>query len=210
MPGAATPARAMSPELIVEVARRMVESGGVEALSMRKLAVELGVAPTAIYWHVGGRDQLLHAVMDQLLTEDPTIRARGTTPSQRVASVARAIRRNIRSSPTLHQLAQHLNRSPDASFPGQLALTREVTAAGLHGEDAANAVRALLYLIGGFQLLDSNFSRRPAGARTTQELWRTVEDDQIDAQLRATMAAPADSDALFDYALDALLRSILV
>jgi AcrR family transcriptional regulator len=200
----------MSPQHIVAVARRMVESSGVDALSMRKLAAELGVAPTAIYWHVGGRDQLLHAVMDQLLAEAPPVRARGSTPEQRVASVARAIRRNIRSSPTLHQLAQHLDRNPDASFPGQLALTREIAAAGLHGEDAANAVRAILYLIGGFQLLDSNFSNRPAGSKTTQELWRTVEDDVVDAELRNAMAAPTDTDELFDYALDALLRSILV
>jgi AcrR family transcriptional regulator len=199
----------MSPERVVEVARRMVESGGIESLSMRKLAAELGVAPTAIYWHVGGRDELLHAIFEQLLAEMPVVRARGTTPAQRITSVAHAIRRGIRNSPTLHQLAQHLGRLPDASFPGQLVLTREVAAAGLHGEEAANAVRAILYLIGGFQLLDSNFSLRPAGARTTQDLWRAVDDDTLDPALVATMATPPDTDALFDYALDALLRSIL-
>jgi TetR/AcrR family tetracycline transcriptional repressor len=206
---AAPPPRAMSPERIVEVARRMVETGGVDALSMRKLAAELGVAPTAIYWHVGGRDELLHAIMDQLLAEAPAIRARGDNPAQRVAGVARTIRRNVRTSPTLHQLAQRLDRLPDASFPGQLVLTREVAAAGLHGEDAARAVRTILYLIGGFQLLDSNFSQRPAGARTTQELWGAVDDAQIDPDLREAMTETPDTDALFDYALDALLRSIL-
>jgi AcrR family transcriptional regulator len=199
----------MSPELIVDVARQIVESGGIEALSMRKLAAELGVAPTAIYWHVGGRDELLQAIMDQLLAEMPAIRARGATPAQRVASVARAMRRDIRNSPTLHQLALHLDRHPDVTFPGQLALTHEVTAAGIHGTEAADAVRAILYLIGGFALLEGNLNRRPAGARTTQELWRTVDDPTIDAALRDTMAAPPDTDALFDYALDALLRSIL-
>jgi TetR/AcrR family tetracycline transcriptional repressor len=199
----------MSPARIVEAARRIVEAGGVEALSMRKLAAELGVAPTAIYWHIGGRDELLHAVMDQLLAEAPAIRARGSTPAQRVASVARAIRRHVRSSPTLHRLAQDLDRSPDASFPGQLALTREIAAAGLRGEAAANAARAVLYLVGGFQMLEGNFSRRPAGARTTQELWRTVEDPQIDPALKTAMTSAPDTDALFDYALDALLRSIL-
>jgi AcrR family transcriptional regulator len=200
----------MSPERIIIVARRMVEEGGVESLSMRKLAAELGVAPTAIYWHVGGRDELLHAVLDQLLSEAPAIRARGTTPPQRVASVARTIRRQIRSSPTLHQLAQHLDRLPDTSFPGQLALAREVEAAGLRGESAAQAVRSILYLVGGFQMLEGNFNRRPAGARTTQELWRTVEVADLDPELRDAMASTPDTDAIFEYALDALLQSILV
>jgi AcrR family transcriptional regulator len=199
----------MSPRRIVDVARRMVESGGVDALSMRKLAAELGVAPTAIYWHVGGRDELLHAVLDELLAEAPAIRARGDSPQQRVASVARAIRRHVRNAPTLHQLAQHLNRLPDASFPGQLALAREITAAGLRGDGAAKAVRTVLFLVGGFQLLEGNFSRRPADAPTTQDLWQTVHDPTIDDELRASMAEPADTDALFEYALDALLRSIL-
>jgi TetR/AcrR family tetracycline transcriptional repressor len=199
----------MSPERIVVVARRMVEDSGVESLSMRKLAADLGVAPTAIYWHVGGRDQLLHAVLDQLLSEAPAIRARGTTPPERVASVARTIRRHVRNSPTLHQLAQHLNRLPDTSFPGQLVLTREITAAGLRGEHAAQAVRAILYLVGGFQMLEGNFNERPAGAKTTQELWRTVDDADIDPALQAAMAEAPDTDAVFEYALDALLRSIL-
>ena len=199
----------MSPERIVDVARRMIEAGGVDALSMRKLAAELGVAPTAIYWHVGGRDDLLRAVLDRLIAETPPIRARGDTPRARVASVARAIRRQVRTDPVQFQLAQLLDRNPDVSFPGQLALAREITAAGLHGDEAADAVRAVLFLVGGFQLLEGNFSRRPAGAPTTQERWRSIDDESIDPTLRDALASDVDTDALFDYALDALLRSIL-
>jgi AcrR family transcriptional regulator len=199
----------MSPDRVVDAARRMVESGGIEALSMRKLAADLGVAPTAIYWHVGGRDELLHQVLDQMLAEAHRVDARGDTAHERLASVARAIRRQVRASPFLHQLAVHLDRTADASFPGQLALAREVTAAGLAGTEAADAVRSVLFLIGGFQLLEGNFRRRPAGARTSQELWRAVGDPTIDPALRAALARETDTDALFDYALDALLGSIL-
>ena len=41
----------------------LVEAGGADALSMRKLAAELGVATTTIYWHAGNRDELILAVV---------------------------------------------------------------------------------------------------------------------------------------------------
>ncbi|HEX4776687.1 MAG TPA: TetR family transcriptional regulator, partial [Acidimicrobiia bacterium] len=44
-------------ERIVDEALGIVERDGVDQLSMRKLAAQLGVQPTSIYWHVGGREQ---------------------------------------------------------------------------------------------------------------------------------------------------------
>jgi AcrR family transcriptional regulator len=199
----------MSSERIVEGARRIVETGGVDALSMRKLAVELGVAPTAIYWHVGGREQVLGAVFDALLAGAAPLTVAGATPHARIANTAVAIRRHVREQPVLHQLGQHLGRSAEAAFAGHLALAREVTAAGLTGDDAADAVRSILFLIGGFVLLEGSFRRRPAGARTSQDFWHGVADSGIDPGLVAAMRRPADTDALFDYAIHGLLRSIL-
>jgi TetR/AcrR family transcriptional regulator, tetracycline repressor protein len=200
---------AMSPERIIEAARDMIESVGIEALSMRKLSAELGVAPTAIYWHVGSRDALLQAVFDRMLQEVPAIEPAGITAADRVASVAHAIRSQVRDTPTVHQLAMHLGRTADASFPGQVALAREVSRAGLTGDEAADFVRAILFLIGGFQLLEGTFRARPEGARTTQELWRGVDDPAIDPVLRAALSEATDADGVFDYALDRLLRSVL-
>jgi TetR/AcrR family transcriptional regulator, tetracycline repressor protein len=199
----------MSPDRIVDTARRMVESAGIEALSMRKLAAELGVAPTAIYWHVGSREELLHAVLDRMLQELAPIEPAGTTSADRVASVAHAIRSQVRDTPTVHQLAMHLGRTADASFPGQVVLAREVSHAGLSGDEAADFVRAILFLIGGFQLLEGTFRQRPEGARTTQELWRGVDDPAVDPALRAALSEATGADGVFDYALDRLLRSVL-
>ncbi len=77
----------------------IVEDGGVDALSMRKLAAELGVAHTAIYWHVGGRDELIGAIVDSLVAELGDIRPRGRTPRARIASIANEIRRQVRRAP---------------------------------------------------------------------------------------------------------------
>jgi TetR/AcrR family tetracycline transcriptional repressor len=199
----------MTSERIVAAARALVKGGGADALSMRKLAAELGVAPTAIYWHVGDRDHLLNAVLDAEVAELPAVRAAGSTPRRRIRSVARAVRRQVQTAPNVQALALTLGRSAEVSFPGQVALAREVTAAGLRGAEGADAVRAILFLIGGFAMLEGNFSRRPPGARATHELWAEVDDDGIDPGLQAAMGRPADTDALFTYALDRLIDSVL-
>ena len=196
-------------ERIVAAARALIEAGGIEALSMRKLAAEVGVAPTAIYWHIGSRDDLLNAVLDAMIVDLPPITGRGGSPKARLASVARSIRDQVRATTPTQQLAAELGRTAELSFPGQVALTREMQAAGVDGSDAAQAVRAVLFLVGGFILLEDNFAHRQPGSRTTQDLWRALDDSEIDPALRKAMAKPANTDALFDYAVDRLLASIL-
>jgi AcrR family transcriptional regulator len=206
------PARQSEPvrqEQIVTAARVLIESGGVEAVSMRKLAAEVGVAPTAIYWHVGSREDLLNAVLDAMVADLPPIAARGTTARARLASVARSIRDQVRATTPVQQLAAAVGRTAELSFPGQVALTREMQAAGVRGAEAAQAVRALLFLVGGFILLEDNFANREPGSRTTQELWRALSDDDIDPGLRKAMSRPTNTDSLFDYAVDRLLASML-
>jgi AcrR family transcriptional regulator len=51
---------------IVAAARQIIETEGVGALSMRKLASVLGSSPMAIYHHVEGRADLLTAVLSDL------------------------------------------------------------------------------------------------------------------------------------------------
>ena len=48
---------------ILDMALALVEAEGAEALTMRRLAGEVGVATTTIYWHVGNRDDLVTAVV---------------------------------------------------------------------------------------------------------------------------------------------------
>jgi len=201
----------MTRERVIETARRMIEEGGVEALSMRKLAAELGVAPTGIYWHVGGREQLLSEIVDEVVDEMADLRPTGATPRDRMASVARQMRRQVLAHPYLVELARELGQGPATAFPGQVALAREATAAGLHGDDGADAVRALLWLVGGFVMLERLPQQpdQPVQRTTTQELWRDVRDDDIDAGLAKAMTRMPDPDALFETSLDALLDAIV-
>lgn len=61
--------KGLNRKTIVEAALLFIDDGGAQGLTMRALAHDLGVAPMALYRYVHGREDLLEAVVDQLLEE---------------------------------------------------------------------------------------------------------------------------------------------
>jgi AcrR family transcriptional regulator len=62
----------LSKERVLSAAVALADAQGVEGLSMRKLAQELGVVPMALYKHVANKDELLDAMVDVVVGEiDP-------------------------------------------------------------------------------------------------------------------------------------------
>jgi AcrR family transcriptional regulator len=59
----------ISQDAIVAAAIQLLDREGLSALSMRKLADELGTGAASLYWHVGSKDGLLDLVMDQVIAE---------------------------------------------------------------------------------------------------------------------------------------------
>ncbi len=54
---------------MLEAAVALADAAGAEAVSMRRLAQELGVVPMALYKHVANKDELLDGMVDVVLTE---------------------------------------------------------------------------------------------------------------------------------------------
>src|SRR6266496_1743494 len=59
----------LSTEAVLATARQLLREQGAEALSMRRLAAELGVLPNTLYSHVADKQSLLDGLVDQLLGE---------------------------------------------------------------------------------------------------------------------------------------------
>src|SRR5262245_23424147 len=53
-------------EAVLDAASRLLDAEGAEALTMRRLASELGVSAMAPYRHVGSKDELLMVLVDRL------------------------------------------------------------------------------------------------------------------------------------------------
>ncbi|MFF1819386.1 TetR/AcrR family transcriptional regulator [Kribbella sp. NPDC058245] len=60
---------ALTQEQIVGAAIKLLDANGLEALTMRKLGVELGAVATAVYWHVATKDELMELVVDHVYAE---------------------------------------------------------------------------------------------------------------------------------------------
>ncbi|MFF1381505.1 TetR/AcrR family transcriptional regulator [Streptomyces sp. NPDC058308] len=66
---ASAPRTALTPQRIAAVAVRVADAEGIAAVTMRRLATELGVAPMAAYRHVSGKDDLLALMVDTVSAE---------------------------------------------------------------------------------------------------------------------------------------------
>jgi AcrR family transcriptional regulator len=62
----------LSRDRVLRAAVALADESGIESLSMRNLALELGVVPMALYKHVANKDELLAGMIDVIVGEiDP-------------------------------------------------------------------------------------------------------------------------------------------
>jgi AcrR family transcriptional regulator len=63
------PREPLSRERVLEAAIRLADEGGIESLTMRKLARALGVEAMSLYNHVAGKGDLVDAIVDLVVDE---------------------------------------------------------------------------------------------------------------------------------------------
>ncbi|MEN8653546.1 TetR family transcriptional regulator [Streptomyces sp. 21So2-11] len=195
-------------EKVVDAAARLVKQHGPQALTMRKLAAELGTAVTSIYWHIGNRQSLLDALVERTVDELAEIRPRGRTPQERIVSVARALRRDLRDHPHLVAMVHERGLTERMFLPAQQALVHEVHAAGVRGARAAEVVRAVQFQVVGYVLVERNRERAPAQHPGEEDLWDAATAENDPALARA-LARPVDSERLFVNSVRALVGALL-
>jgi AcrR family transcriptional regulator len=114
----------------------MVDAEGMEALTMRRLAEDLGVATTAIYWHVRTRDELLRGILDRAINQIQ-IPDRDGPWEERLRIVCRETRQTMLTHPHLSELARRFASDVPARV---LQATIEIMQDA--GFDGAGAVEA--------------------------------------------------------------------
>ena len=163
----------LSRERILEAAVELADQGGVEALSMRKLAQGLDVVPMALYRHVANKDELLDGMVDAVMVEiEPLESGLGwkETMRRRILSARRMLLR--------HPWAAHVIESRTDPTPAVIGYYDEMVG---------------LFLDGGFTIELTHHALHAMGSRLlgfTQELFDDTPDvdPAIEAEMYRAMA----------------------
>jgi AcrR family transcriptional regulator len=161
----AQPRAPLSRQRVLQAAVALADDGGVEALSMRKLAQELGVVPMALYKHVANKDELLDGMVDVVVSE--------IDPPPSGTDWKTAIRRRVlsaRSAMLRHPWASRVIESRTSPTPTVLAYMDSMIG---------------MFRAGGFSIDLTHHAMHAMGSRVlgfTQELF----DDSVDLDPEAT------------------------
>ncbi|MET3809065.1 TetR/AcrR family transcriptional regulator C-terminal domain-containing protein [Arthrobacter sp. UYEF3] len=109
-PGLAAPRTRLNRDRVLQAAVELADEIGLEALSMRRLAEELGVVPMALYKHVANKEELLDAMVEVIINEiDPPISSTDwkTAVRLRIISARQVLMRHPWARPVLESRTNH-------------------------------------------------------------------------------------------------------
>jgi AcrR family transcriptional regulator len=157
---------------VLEAALVVAEREGLERLSMRLVARELGVSPMALYRHVTNKDALLDGLVERLLAE-LQLPDESLPWDERLRKLAGELRALAQRRPELFGLLLRRRAvGPDATLARTVALCA-LRDAGLDRKAAERMERLLSTVVMGFAL--SEATGRFAGIDVDEEFDGALE-----------------------------------
>jgi AcrR family transcriptional regulator len=209
--------RPLSRERVLRVAMAIADADGIEALTIRSLAHELGVKPMAIYYHVANKSEILDSIVDLVFAE---IELPATDGDWRSEIVRRA--NSARRVLSRHRWAIGLmesRRSPGAAtLRHHDAVIATLRRAGLSVEMTAHAYALLDSYVYGFALQEAAlpFQGTDTAADVTEPIMERFRSDQyphlVEMATEYILQPGYDFGDEFEFGLgvilDALTRSL--
>jgi AcrR family transcriptional regulator len=189
-----------------------MDEEGLEAVSMRRVAREVGVEAMSLYHHVEGKEDLLDGICEQVMAEfefpDP-----GTDWAENCRKGARAWRRLLKAHPAVMRLFAEQRgpvRSVDSMRPTEFAL-EILGSSGLSDRDTAQAFHAFGGYIQGFVMMELGSIAGGADEEHVKmhaELAAAMPDEFPALRAVSRYFAECDPDEQFEFGLDLLIRGL--
>ena len=165
----------ISRDAIVSAAIQLLDREGLAALSMRRLAEELGTGAASLYWHVGSKDGLLDLVFDELIGEEQVPDADPSRWQEQLKDIARAQRRVSLRHPYLVRIS--IGRIPMG--PNALRFSERVIAilraGGLPPRLAVQGYLLLIDTVNGFTMDETGVEDGSAPKLDPDELQKAAD-----------------------------------
>jgi AcrR family transcriptional regulator len=202
---------ALTQEQVVDGAVDLLARAGLEALTLRRLATELGVSAPTLYWHVRNKRQLL-----DLMAEALVVRAgRRTSPAHGqpwwdwLAEQAR-LQWQVLTSHRDAALVVAGNRPTEAALPDVEEVVASLVVVGFPPVEALRTILSIgNYVIGCAVEFQAEAARQPDLERDARLLWELREAGDL-PNLQAALAGQGGPDpgASFEHGLGLLIAGI--
>ncbi|MFD4402076.1 TetR/AcrR family transcriptional regulator [Nocardia sp. NPDC058499] len=225
------PSTGLSVECIVAAAVRIADTDGLDVLTMRQVAADLGVATMSLYHYVHGKDELIELMLDAAFMGDTTASSAvtGSAPAGARPDGCMNWRTELegwaRYEWTL--ISRHpwvlrvVTTFPPVTAPALLTDVERVFAAlveaGLDPIPAYRSFQSITGLVEGLAALRTSTSEAERKGITGR--WRTLEipailerlgpkEHPVQSALLASLDEAMDVDLMFEFGLARLLDGI--
>ena len=202
-------------DLIARTALRLLNDVGLDGLTMRMLATELGVQAPTLYWHVKNKQQVVDAMADLIsaaVADGLEAPPQGMAWQEWAGDLARKMRRTMLGFRDGARVAAGAYSShPAVARTVELTL-RTLADAGFPVVEAARAFPAVLHYTVGFTIEEqarTGLSYDGSSPYTERGLVVDPERHPLTASV-AEELFPADSDNAFEYGLQIVLTGMRV
>jgi AcrR family transcriptional regulator len=175
------PAQRIEKSTIVSAALDMLDHDGFHGLSMRTLAARLGVQAASLYYHVGGRNELLRLVAERIAAEATSGIHDADDWRTLCMDVCTRLRETLRAHPGAAHVVVVQEVSPEAfEAVVPVVLTAMHKDLGIADPDALYLVQALYVLVAGLALAEfGDAPQPPAAPREYYDDWFHVAVDTM-------------------------------
>ena len=184
---------------MVDAALHLADAGGLEAVTLRRLAATFGVTPMALYRHVGDKDHLLDLMAGRLLDDLDVGNEDGSTWQEDLRRLGASFLALVSAHPAAPFLLSRPFDSPGARRVG-VALLGILDRAGFAQHNADNLLQALTGMLLGPAIHRATYAAAAArhGSNGTSATPGTDAEGEpewmVDEQ--ASWAAGPDADRL--------------
>ena len=159
---------------VVDRAMQLADSAGLDALTIRKLAQELGVTPMALYWHFRSKDELLEGLAERVWSEiDIDIDHEAPWPDQ-LRGLLKSLLQVLRAHPAAPALLLHSEKQNEYFLRATETTLDVLRNAGFDPRYASEIARSTLWTGIALVMGEAGITSLDADDRTEMQRMKQV------------------------------------
>jgi TetR/AcrR family transcriptional regulator, tetracycline repressor protein len=215
--GCQVAAERLSRATVAETALRLGDEQGLEAVTIRRLAQELGVTPMALYWHFKNKEELFLGVVDHALAEVRADRSASDPWQTQLRSMVESLVEAMRRHPILPDLLHQSDKARANSFSRATEDTLVLlTQAGFTPQEGYWIGSHLLHGVIG--LVHAQVETPPSNGGWEVDEWRRMRRIELEClpmdqfpmmvQIGATYAEEPDPERYYTFGIELLMSGV--